>query len=142
NHLQNTAELAGKFGADAGILELAQTAALLHDIGKYSQAFQARLDGSRRKVDHATAGAREIVALFKDTPYKPFAEMLAYCIAGHHTGLPNYGSKADVEGEGTLRARLDKSNLEDYSAYKTEIDPATLALPDRLRIHPTKSYRG
>src|SRR5690606_38222399 len=45
-------------------------------------------------------------------------------------------------GDGTLRARLEKSNLEDYSAYKSEIDPATLMLPDHLRIRPTKSCQG
>lgn len=141
-HLQNSAELARQFGADAGISELAATAALFHDIGKYSQAFQDRLDGSRRKVDHATAGAREITTLFKDTPHKFLAEILAYCIAGHHTGLPNYGSQADMEGEGTLLARLAKSNLEEYSAYKTEIDPGMLTLPDRVPIRPIKNYKG
>ena len=56
DHLFNTADLAEKFGVDAGISELARTAALLHDIGKYSKEFQARLDGSKHKVDHATAG--------------------------------------------------------------------------------------
>jgi CRISPR-associated endonuclease/helicase Cas3 len=58
DHLFKAADLAERFGQDAGISELARTAALLHDLGKYSKAFQARLDGSPRKVDHATAGAR------------------------------------------------------------------------------------
>jgi len=58
DHLANTGNLAAELGSDAGISELARTAALLHDIGKYSQAFQRRLEGSNRRVDHSSAGAR------------------------------------------------------------------------------------
>ena len=64
DHLTKTADLAERFGEDAGISELACTAALLHDIGKYSKAFQARLEGSGCKVDHATAGARTVRGQF------------------------------------------------------------------------------
>lgn len=142
DHLVNTARLAADFGRDAGVAELAGAAGLMHDIGKYSEAFQSRLAGSKRRVDHSTAGAREIVALFNDQPQRTFAELLAYCIAGHHTGLPDYGSKADVEGDGTLLARLDKSQLEDYSAYKTEVDPADLRLPEKPFFRPIKNYKG
>jgi CRISPR-associated endonuclease/helicase Cas3 len=141
-HLVNTANLAAGFGRSAGVAELARVAGLIHDIGKYSTAFQKRLEGAKHKVDHSTAGAREIITLFKDKPQKALAEMLAYCIAGHHTGLPDYGSKADMEGKGTLLARLDRSKLEDYSAYKAEIDPETLVLPERLSLRPAKNYRG
>lgn len=132
DHLINTADLAERFGEDAGISELARLAALLHDIGKYSKAFQARLDGSGRKVDHATAGAREALSLFNQDPIqKSLAAMLAYCIAGHHTGLPDYGDNSDVDGDGTLLARVEKKKLEDFSAYKTEIDAASFSIKPR-----------
>lgn len=142
DHLLNTANLAAQFGDDAGVSELARVAGLVHDIGKYSGAFQERLAGSQRRVDHSTAGAKEITVLFNNTPQKPFADILAYCIAGHHTGLLDYGSKADMEGEGTLLARLEKSRLEDYSAYKTDIDPTAITLPERLPIRPIKNRNG
>ncbi len=143
DHLVNTADLAERFGQDAGISELARTAALLHDIGKYSKAFQARLDGAKKKVDHATAGAREVRSLFKqDQNQKYLATMLAYCIAGHHTGLPDYGDVTDVENNGTLLARVEKKKLEDFSAYKTEIDPTTLALPSKLSIRMQNKQEG
>lgn len=142
DHLVNTANLAEELGRDAGVSELARVAGLMHDIGKYSEAFQRRLEGSKHRVDHSTAGAREITASFKAQPQRTFADILAYCIAGHHTGLPDYGSKADVEGDGTLLARLDRAKLEDYSAYKTEIDLAALKLPERLPIRPIKNYKG
>jgi CRISPR-associated endonuclease/helicase Cas3 len=143
DHLSNTANLAEKFGADAGISELARTAALLHDIGKYSKEFQKRLDGAGQKIDHATAGAKEIRKLFnKDQNQKYFAEILAYCIAGHHTGLPDYGDSTDVDGTGTLLARVEKKPLKDYSAYKTEIDTNALTLPARVKLRPDKKQPG
>lgn len=143
-HLTKTAKLAEKFGMDANISELAWTAGLMHDLGKYSKAFQARLDGSKKKVDHATAGARTAIDLFNKTDMEKWlATMLAYCIAGHHTGLPDYGSEIDVDGDGTLLSRLDpdKKKLEDFSAYKTEINPATLAVKSRA-IKTAKEYQG
>jgi CRISPR-associated endonuclease/helicase Cas3 len=127
-HLTETADLAFALGEDAGVSELAKTAGMLHDIGKYSKEFQARLRGSNRRVDHATAGAREIVKLFPDNP---FAEILSYCIAGHHTGLPDYGSKGDTAEDGTLLARREKKELKNYDAYQTEIDPKLLTLSPR-----------
>ena len=96
DHLTHTADLAFALGSDAGISELARVAGRLHDIGKYSQAFQRRLEGASHPVDHATAGAIEITRLFHREPQKVFAELLSYCIAGHHSGLPDYGDKSDV----------------------------------------------
>lgn len=131
-HLFDTAKKAREFAEDAGVGDLAHTAALLHDIGKYSKAFQKRLEGSGRKVDHATAGAREILKLFNNEGLeKNLATMLSYCIAGHHTGLPDYGDATDVDGTGTLLSRVEKKRLEDYNAYKTEIDVASLTLKGR-----------
>jgi CRISPR-associated endonuclease/helicase Cas3 len=127
DHLNNTAELAAEMGRDAGISELARIAGLTHDLGKYSLAFQRRLDGSKQRVDHATAGAQELWKLFSDKQ-RWQTLILAYAIAGHHGGLLDYGSAVDVAGEGTLFGRL-KKDLQDYSAYKTEIDLSGLTLP-------------
>jgi CRISPR-associated endonuclease/helicase Cas3 len=57
DHLNHTGDLAFKLGQDAGVSELARVAGRMHDIGKYSQAFQRRLEGSSQHVDHATAEA-------------------------------------------------------------------------------------
>lgn len=137
NHLAETGQLAFELGTDAGIAELARTAGLLHDLGKYSKEFQARLRGSKQRVDHATAGAREIMNLFPQPPEKYFAELLSYCIAGHHSGLPDYGSKADTETEGTLLARREKKSLKNYDAYKKELDLASLQIKPR-QIKPAR----
>ncbi len=139
-HLTNTADLAAKFGTDAGVSELARVAALMHDLGKYSKEFQKRLEGSGSKVDHATAGAKEVRAIFtKDENQKMLANILAYCIAGHHTGLPDYGFPTDVDGDGTLLARVDKKTVKDYSAFKSEINPDKLNLPAYVKIKPDKA---
>jgi CRISPR-associated endonuclease/helicase Cas3 len=127
-HLIATSVLAAELGTDAGVSELARAAGLLHDIGKYAQVFQERLRGSPQRVDHATAGAKEVMALFTSPSTQNQAELLSYCIAGHHSGLPNYGTLGDLETDGTLLARRVKKRLADYSVYKTELDVTALQL--------------
>lgn len=139
DHLRNTAEMAREFGKDAGVSELAYIAGLLHDLGKYSDEFQRRLEGGPR-VDHSTAGAKELSSLLKGAPYEPFARLLAYPILGHHAGLPDYGNETDLDG-GTVCARL-KKNVPDYSAYRSELDLSSLPFPQTLHIRPLKGNPG
>lgn len=115
DHLQDTATLAARFSNSFGAESFGRVAGLLHDIGKYSPDFQKRLEGDRKKVDHSSAGAVEVVNTYKTA----VARILAYTIAGHHSGLQDWGSKAD---DSTLECRLIKSDLPDYSSYKSEID--------------------
>lgn len=137
DHLRQTAELAYKFGLDAGVENLAKIAGRLHDIGKYSQAFQARLAGNPKRVDHASAGAQEIISLFPNSPQKDIALLLAYAIAGHHSGLPDGGTRLDVEDSGTLHSRL-KKEIDEFSGYRDEINPIEIELPQSFTIHPQK----
>lgn len=142
DHLEGTAKRAREMGRDAGIAEITAAAALLHDIGKYSQAFQRRLAGASERVDHATAGAKEAARLFStNSIQRILGEILAYCIAGHHGGLPDYGCPFDDESESTLKARL-KREVKDYSAYAGEIDISKLALPARLPIRLSSETVG
>ncbi len=137
-HLQKTAEMAHDFGQNANVAELAYIAGRLHDLGKYSAEFQRRLEGGPR-VDHSTAGAKEFKQLLKGTPQEAFAQLLAYPIMGHHTGLPDYGNETDLEG-GTICARL-KNNLPDYSAYKSELDLSALPFPRYWHIRPPEKKK-
>ncbi len=135
-HLTKTAEMARDFGADANVAELAYIAGLIHDLGKYSDAFQKRLAGEGPRVDHSTAGAKELKALLEGSPQQVFAQLLVYPIMGHHTGLPDYGNETDLEG-GTVCARL-KNNLPPYHEYKSELDLSALPFPQRLSIQPLR----
>ena len=87
---------------------------MLHDIGKYSIAFQDRLLGKNsQRVDHSTAGAQLCLAQ-KGTMYW----LAAFCIAGHHAGIPDYGSSANGK---SLLGRNQKQ-IPDYQAYLNEIE--------------------
>ncbi|NMC54923.1 MAG: CRISPR-associated helicase Cas3' [Chloroflexi bacterium] len=141
DHLINSSMLAEKFGQDAGISQLASTAALMHDIGKYSQEFQQRLEGKKIRVDHSTAGAIELRNKYKGSIYEPLATLLAYCIVGHHTGLPDYGDSSDLPGDGTLLARL-KTDVCNYSHFQAELSAAQFELPSKLAIRPIKDHWG
>ena len=135
-HLQKTAKMAHDFGIDAKVEELAYTAGMIHDLGKYSAEFQKRLEGGPR-VDHSTAAAKELQVLLKGTPQEVFAKLLAYPMMGHHTGLPDYGNETDLEG-GTVCARL-KNNLPDYAAYKSELDLSALPFPKTFNFRPSEN---
>lgn len=109
-HLTETAELAGRFASAFQCSGWGYGCGLLHDIGKYSRKFQARLRGGPI-TDHATAGAQEL----------GLKNMIgAYCISGHHSGLLDGGTKSDSGGVATLYGRM-KKELEEYQAYQTEI---------------------
>lgn len=89
-HLIAVAELSGHFGAPLGLERIAYVAGLYHDLGKYTQPFQRRLAGEDIRVDHSTAGAVQMLGSDIRAPAdKKMAELIAYCIAGHHAGLPD-----------------------------------------------------
>lgn len=126
-HLTGTAQLAGTFAAKFGKEDWGYCCGMLHDIGKYSDAFQKKIkENSNRKVDHATAGAQLCMKL---GGYYPF---LSYCIAGHHAGMPDYGNSAIPS---SLCGRREKK-IEDYEAYKEEIQ-----IPE-LQSAPIKTEQG
>jgi len=92
DHLQEAGRLAGSFAQPFGAEKAAGLAGLFHDLGKYTSAFQARLEGSPARVDHATAGAVELCRLGRDQPASwdgVMTELAAYAVVGHHAGLPD-----------------------------------------------------
>lgn len=94
-------------GATIGIGRAAALAGLLHDLGKYDPAFDARLRGEAVRVDHSTAGAAALLAQAGATHDGAAAELLAYAILGHHAGLPDRRGPS----EGTLDARVEAFDL-------------------------------
>lgn len=116
DHLNGTSKLcrenANEFWAD-----IAKFVGQIHDIGKYTSGFQKRINGAENiRVEHAICGAKEVAK----APPKSYVPMIEYCVAGHHSGLPDGGTKVDGEEDSTLHGRM-KRKTGDYSAYENEV---------------------
>lgn len=135
DHLCGTAELAGYFAGRFGKADWGYACGMLHDIGKYSLAFQDKIkNNSNRQVDHSTAGAK---ACFEKGGMYSF---MSYCIAGHHSGLPDYGISSDLGNAPTLQGRKRK-RIEDCGAYKSEIHiPEIKTLPFDPKNSPDPDF--
>ena len=135
DHLCETAELAGRFAERFGKADWGYACGMLHDIGKYSLAFQDKIkNNSNRQVDHSIAGAK---ACFEKGGMYSF---MSYCIAGHHSGLPDYGSSSDPGNAPTLQGRK-KKHIEDCDAYKSEIHiPEIKTLPFDPKHSPDPDF--
>jgi CRISPR-associated endonuclease/helicase Cas3 len=124
DHLKQTALRATILGSRFGAAKAAALAGWLHDLGKYSQDYQAYIAGrGPGGVDHSTAGAQEVMKVGLKGIDKGMAELIAYVIAGHHAGLP------DMSGEtGGLADRLNKAVplLDTIWQTELEIDAAGL----------------
>lgn len=118
-HLNNVANAASDFAEKFNAGEQGFLVGIAHDLGKYSCGFQKRLHGGSI-VDHATAGGQ---LLWKQK--QPYG---AFCAAGHHTGLPNLGSKVDTCEDATMYGRMKKC-VEDYAEFKSEIKLPLASFP-------------
>ncbi|MDR1509733.1 MAG: CRISPR-associated helicase Cas3' [Synergistaceae bacterium] len=115
-HLRNVAATCRNFAEKFDAGGLGELAGLLHDIGKYVKDFILRLEGKPIKLDHSTAGVQE--ARKRLSHASGIARIVEYVVAGHHSGLPDYGA---INDSGSLKNRIFKT-IGDYSAYREEID--------------------
>lgn len=132
-HLESTANKAKDFGDSFDNGDYAYMCGMLHDIGKYSANFQNKIkNNTNSRVDHSTAGAIEI-----NKNIDLFGKLLAYCIAGHHGGLPDGGNKSDTASEVTLNGRLKRvKQIPDYSYFEKEINIADFLPGNFPKIKP------
>ncbi|MDD4834133.1 MAG: CRISPR-associated helicase Cas3' [Lutispora sp.] len=132
-HLEGTANRAKIFGESFNNGNYAYICGMMHDIGKYSEEFQNKIANDLNvKVDHSTAGAIEI-----NKKINIFGKLLAYCIAGHHGGLPDGGSKSDTAIEPTLNGRLKREKqLPDYLCYQNDINTDDFTPGELPNIEP------
>lgn len=144
-HLRGVAKLAAAFAADFDSSEWASIAGLWHDLGKYSTEFQRYIKtvsgydranahiegGAPGRVDHSTAGAIHAVRQLG-----AHGRILAYLIAGHHAGLPDWHA-AETGGKAlSIRLGAEQSHLLDRIPAQT-IPQEILTQPK-----PTTKLRG
>jgi CRISPR-associated endonuclease/helicase Cas3 len=110
-HLFSVAKLASSFAEKFHSAEWGYLAGLWHDLGKYSSNFQnkirlatgydseAIIENNFGQVKHSTAGAIWACEQFKEA-----GKILAFIIAGHHAGLPDWQNENG--GLGDLAKRL------------------------------------
>lgn len=122
-HLEGTAKRCAAFAARFGEEDRGKMLGYAHDIGKYSDEFQKRLQGGP-KVDHATAGALECC--------KAGENLTSCCVAGHHGGLMDYGNpRMDPAGAPTFIGRMKKGLAGGIPVYRWEGTlPSPGAVPD------------
>jgi CRISPR-associated endonuclease/helicase Cas3 len=131
DHLMAVAEMARAFAERFGVGELGYMAGILHDVGKYSAEFQAKLDGKNIRVDHSTAGAKEAMARYGAL----IGKILAYPIAGHHAGLADYIGAGD---DACLEARLQNTNIPAYNNFESELKELIKNKPGLPRLKADK----
>ncbi len=120
-HLDEVAASAAGFAAAFGAGDWADRLGRCHDLGKGSAEFQqyirsrntqdaenAGAEDAKRpgRVDHSTFGARYLAKAFSGLA----GQLLAFCIAGHHAGLPDWSAGDDASAGATLESRLDARN--------------------------------
>ena len=126
-HLEGTSRLAELHAAKFQSGEWGKSAGLAHDAGKGRAVWQkylklksgyydeeAHLEGKTGKMPHAIYGAKLVETLFG----KGFGRFLAYCIAGHHAGLPDWSS---AEGSGQSSLQFQETQVKDLDDIDTLI---------------------
>ena len=122
-HLEGTAAKAAEFAGAFQSETWARALGMAHDIGKSPEKWQqylclksgfdeeAHLEGKSGKMDHSSPGAKLAEEVFG----KGIGRILAYCIAGHHAGLPDWYPD-EAGGQKALSYRLSKTSTTEVSS--------------------------
>ena len=147
-HLSEVGELAEKFALKIELGHVGRLIGLLHDFGKYSEAFQnyigsgsGRIDPdsdnfsdpntNKGKIDHSSAGAQYVWSRLSPIGVagqgRLCGQILALCIASHHSGLINCLDKA---GNHKFKERMCKSDKQTH--LKECLRKADATIRDRI----------
>lgn len=137
-HLLAVAVLAAEFASVFNSQDWARLSGLWHDLGKFREKFQQYIKSvsgydaeaiskAPGRVDHSTAGAIHAIEKL-GMP----GRIIAYLIAGHHAGLPDWNGEA-----ASLFQRLENGKAQGYltEARLAEPDAVLLDQPPLLHSH-------
>lgn len=133
-HLTDVASKAASYAAKFEASEFGHVAGLLHDLGKYSDKFQRKLDGEDSRVDHSTAGAQVV-----SQKWDLAGHLVAAAIAGHHAGLADgttFQNATSERGRLDERLKLRPPLVENYDAWMGEFEFKTTRKTLHLKFHP------
>ena len=134
-HLLEVAEITKSHATKINVAEAGELIGLLHDFGKYSASFQNYIQSGtgllnldidddyvdavalKGKIDHSTAGAQwawEALSKYgKNGEGKLCGQILALCIASHHSGLIDCLKPEGVNG---FKDRINKDDARSHLA--------------------------
>ena len=151
-HLQGVSTLASLFAAKLSLASQGELIGLLHDLGKYSRAFQVYIQSAtglldqdtdeefvdaaqlKGKIDHSTAGAQFIWRELSRHGQlgQMVGQILSLCIASHHSGLIDCLScDTNSLGEDLFSKRMNKAD--DRSHWTEALDKADDRILARAR---------
>ncbi len=114
SHLDAVAKRASEYAEAFGASDEALIAGLLHDLGKYGDLFQKRLEGKERGIDHWSPGAWTSLM-----NYQEYGKAAAVAIQGHHIGLQKGDNDSlrdlapeKLQSHHPLSLRLSSVNIE------------------------------
>lgn len=136
DHLLNVSKYSSSFSKKIRLEIAGELIGLLHDLGKYSEDFQCYIHSAlgllnpdedeyvdsgalKGKVDHSSAGAQFVwqVLASKGSVESLIGQLLALCIASHHSGLIDC---LDPEGNDIFGKRMkkpeEKTHLEEVQS--------------------------
>ncbi|GFN33930.1 CRISPR-associated endonuclease Cas3'' [Paenibacillus xylaniclasticus] len=145
-HSEDTANRAAAFASKFQSQQWARAAGWGHDAGKarpkwleyiklktgYGYDTEAHLEGKIGKIPHAIYGADLVERIYG----KGIGRLLAYIIAGHHAGLPDWSSAE--AGQASLQFRKSQVNDQDIE----QIDSSLVAkLQELIPLRPPWRFK-
>jgi len=161
DHLHETAEICFRFAAKIGLPISGQLLGLLHDLGKYSDAFQdfiyatTGLDGEQARKDsenmpaherdHATAGAQYLWGkISEETPAttKIHIQALSAALISHHSraGILDF---INLQGASPFLTRIQKPDQQSHlSESLSKADASIIAQIEQAITHLESNSEG
>lgn len=145
DHLEGTARRAGEFAAAFGSRDWGELLGWWHDLGKFDPKWQdyirrktgydpeAHIETEKGRPNHSTAGAIHAMLWLKQS--LP-SRILAYILAGHHAGLPDW-EPGTIGGDLSGRLfQIDEQVRQNEIAWINEIPEARAVLVQEKPASP------